>query len=34
VESYCPLIAVLQPLVAEYAEPTTDDMWANGLQLM
>jgi hypothetical protein len=27
----CPLPDVLQPLVAEYAAPTLEDMWTDGL---
>jgi hypothetical protein len=29
--SHCPLPTVLQPLVAEYAAPTHEDMWNSGL---
>jgi ankyrin repeat protein len=29
----CPLPGVLQPLVAEYAAPTSEDMWTYGLRL-
>jgi hypothetical protein len=30
VVAHCPLIAALQPLVAGYAAPTPEDMWADG----
>jgi hypothetical protein len=30
---HCPLLAVLQSLVAEYAATTTGDMWADGLRV-
>jgi hypothetical protein len=32
VVEHCPLPVVLQPLVAEYAAPTSEDMWAYGLR--
>jgi hypothetical protein len=28
---HCPLLDVLQPLVAEYAAPTSEDIWTDGL---
>jgi hypothetical protein len=33
VVAHCPLLAVLQPLVAAYAEPTPEDMWTDGLRV-
>ena len=29
---HCPLPAVLQPLVAAYADPSRDDIWATRLR--
>jgi hypothetical protein len=31
--AHCPLPGVLQPLVAEYAAPTPEDMWTDGLRV-
>jgi hypothetical protein len=31
--AHCPLPGVLQPLVAEYAAPTSEDMWTDGLRV-
>jgi hypothetical protein len=31
--AHCPLPGVLQPLVVEYAAPTSEDMWTDGLRV-
>jgi hypothetical protein len=33
VVEHCPLLAVLQPLVAAYAATTPEDMWTDGLRV-
>jgi ankyrin repeat protein len=33
IATVCPLPGVLQPLVAEYAAPTSEDIWTDGLRL-